>query len=118
MAKFSLRRYDTQAQVSVLLALVSLVGLAGLAFIVLQNLSLEDWLIYHGQRRPMLVKLATALTFLFASAAFGMGINSIGQRRNDKQPLSWAGFLLGAIVMCLTIAVFWLFRERGEAIYN
>jgi hypothetical protein len=115
VAKFSLRRYDTQAKVSIYIAIASVVTLLGQAFLVLQNISTQDAVIYYGPTRRMAVLGATATTLFLAVLAFGFGFNSVGQRRNDKQALSWAGFFVGAGVFCLSIIVYYLFSSRGEA---
>ena len=126
MAKFSLRRYDNQALVSIVISLASLVALLGLAFIAFQNTVFPEgassWKEYlnfdipHGKNRKMAVAGGTAMTLLLAAVGFGMGLNSAGQRRNDKQKWSWIGFFMGAVVLCLTIIVFLIFRERGESL--
>ena len=35
-----------------------------------------------------------------------LGVSSAGQRRNEHQKRSWAGFFLGAFVLSLTIITF------------
>ena len=126
MAKFSLRRYDNQALVSVVISLASLVALLGLAFIVFRYTvfpegasSWKEYLnfdILYGKNRKMAIMAGTAMTLLLAAIGFGMGLNSAGQRRNDRQKSSWIGFFMGAVVLCLTIIVFLIFRERGESL--
>jgi hypothetical protein len=113
VAKFSLRRYDTQARVSVLASVVSIVSLLGLSFVVLQNMNFTELVIYYGPARRLAVFGGTAVTLLLAAIGFGMGLNSVGQRRNERQGLSWLGFFLGAGVLCLTLVVFALFHFRG-----
>lgn len=114
MAKFSLRRFDSQAQASVLLAVAAVVTLAGQAFIVLQNLDTSELIIPYGSNRKMAVFAATGITILLSLFALGFGYNSVGQRRNDKQAWSWLGFFGGAAILSLAIIVFVLFYLRGE----
>jgi len=118
MAKFSLRRYDTQALVSVILALISVVCLIGLALCVFRNMNWSEFVIYHGPRRKPIVMVAGAITMLLSVCGFGLGYNSAGQRRNDKQQLSWLGFFVSALVMCLTLIILFLFRARAESVIS
>lgn len=117
MAKFSLSRYDTQARVSLGLALFSVVCLLGLAVLIFQHLDLSQWVITYGRFRRLVIMGATAGTILVAAIAFGMGLNSAGQRRNDKPLFSWLGFFISAGVICMSLILFFLFRTRGE-MYN
>ncbi len=114
MAKFSLRRYDVQARVSVILSLTSAATLMVLTVFVLQRMDFGEFVIVYGPLRRIAVMGCTAVTLLLSAIGFGMGLNSVGQRRNDKQGLSWIGFFVGAGVLCLALIVFFLFRIRGE----
>ena len=116
MAKFSLRRFDTQARASVVLSLASAVTLLGQIAMVLRNVDWDGMIISHGNRYRMAMMAATAITLLLAAGGFGLGFNSVGQRRNDKQSLSWLGFFVGAGVLCVTLIVFVFFWQRGELI--
>ena len=113
VAKFSLRRYDTQAQVSVLVSLASVVSLAGVAFVIFQQFRWDELVIYYGPNRKLAVMLGTAITLLLSAIGLAMGFNSVGQRRNEKQGWSWIGFFIGAGVFCAAIVIFALFRLRG-----
>lgn len=116
MAKFSLRRFDTQAQVSAIISLLSIVPLVVLAFFVLRYLDFKEMVLYYGPTRKTAIYAMAAVTLLLSATGFGFGLNSAGQRRNDKQQLSWIGFFTGAIVLSLTLVVLFLFRQRGEPI--
>ncbi|NLE59351.1 MAG: hypothetical protein GX616_13400 [Planctomycetes bacterium] len=116
MAKFSLRRYEEQARVSFVAALASVVTFVGLLALVLRRFSLQEMAIFYGQRTYLAVLVATAVTALLAVIGFGLGISSVGQRRNEKQGLSWAGFFVAAAVLVLTICVFAFFFLRGESV--
>jgi hypothetical protein len=100
------------------IALVSLVALIGLAVVVLQNMNYQEYTIVYGPRRRIAILVGTAVTLLLSAVGMGMGYNSAGQRRNDKQALSWLGFFLGALVLSLTIGVFFLFYVRGEQAFT
>ncbi|UCD27533.1 MAG: hypothetical protein JSV03_10480 [Planctomycetota bacterium] len=116
MAKLSFRRYDTQARLSVVIALASVATMLILAFFVFRHINWPEFLIYYGKNRRPAIYMVTALTMLLAVIGFGLGYNSAGQRRNDKQQLSWLGFFISAGVMCLTLVLFFIFHLRGESI--
>ena len=55
-------------------------------------------------------RLALGLSVL----GFGFGISSAGERRNQKNHLSWAGFFVGAFAICATLillATFFFWKE-------
>jgi len=120
VAKFSLRRFEDQAKASFLASLLSLFTFAGMAgvmgFFLKRGLASQDFVFLYGPRGKMAVLLAAAVTLLLSGAGFGFGLNSAGQRRNDRQRLSWIGFFLGALVLALTLVLVFVFIQRGEQI--
>ena len=116
MARLSLRRYDHQALASLWVSIVSLLAICGLMFLILRNLSMEELIIYYGPQYRMAFLAGTAITILLSSLALGLGFNSVGQRRNDKQKFSWLGFFIGGGVLSLTIVLFLFFWMRGESV--
>ena len=124
MAKFSLSRYDTQARVGLLIAVVALAGLLAQVAIVFnaprsfQGVDMEQLRIYYGPMRKWFVLGATAATVGVAIIAVGFGYNSAGQRRNDKPGMSWAAFFIGATTISLAVIVFMIFRFRGELVLH
>ena len=117
MAKFSLRRYDTQARVSVIVSLASIVSLMALVLLLYRNLAWSERAIFYGNPAYKLaVYGAGFVTLLMAASGFGFGLNSAGQRRNDKPQSSWTGFFIGAAVLCLTVVLLFIFRTRSEFI--
>jgi hypothetical protein len=120
VAKFSLRRFENQALVSLVLSLLSVLtfaGLAGvLAFFLRRGLDAKDLVFLYGPRGKMAVLLAAAATLFLSAAGFGFGLNSAGQRRNDKQRLSWIGFFVGALILAFTLVLVFFFMQRGEQI--
>lgn len=118
MAKFSLRRFDTQARVSVYLSAASavcLIALSGLLFRHPRLALMENIIPYKpGGAKMILIYLFGALAFGLGAAGFGFGLNSAGQRRNDKPAHSWVGFFLGAGSLTLSLALLFLFRKWGE----
>jgi len=117
MAKFSLRRYETQARASVIVALASVASLLGLVFLFSRNFVWSETVIVYGNPSYKLMVYGAAFVTLVLSAfGFGFGFNSAGQRRNDKPQLAWIGFFIGATVLCLTIILLCCFRARTEVI--
>ena len=115
MAKFSLRRYDTQARVSVIVSLASVVSLIAMVVMLIRNFVWSELVIFYGNPvYKMIVYGAAFATLVMSAFGFGFGFNSAGQRRNDKPRLSWIGFFIGAVAMCLTIVLLFLFRSRSE----
>lgn len=107
MARGSLRRYDVQATYAVLTSLLSVAPLAGAIFLLLRNWESELGAIVHGSQGSFLPALAVCVGLAGVGGAVGLvlGINSAGQRRNDKQRLSWTGFFVGSAVVTGTIIV-------------
>lgn len=118
VANFSLRRYDTQARVSVALSIASCVTLVATAFFTLRYLDWSEYTVYYGPVRRLLILGAGAATLALSLAALGLGLNSAGQRRNDKPKLSWLGFFIGAGVFSLAIILLFLFKIRGESVVH
>ncbi len=116
MFKLSLRRYEDQARISLVASLASAVTFIALVGLILRRLSWAELTVFYGQPTRMAILLATAVTGLLAVIGFGLGINSVGQRRNERQSLSWTGFFVSSVVMVLTLIVFAFFTFRGESI--
>jgi len=117
VAKFSLRRYDTQARAGVIVSLASIVSLLAMLVLLLRNFGWSEGVIFYGNPAyKLMIYGAAFVTILLAAFGFGFGINSAGQRRNDKPHLSWIGFFIGATVLCLTIVLLVIFRVRSEFI--
>ncbi len=115
MAKFSLRRYDSQALVSVLLSALAVVPLIAMAYFMIQNFEWEAQIVIYGPTRRIAIFGAAAAAIGLAVLGSGFGFNSAGQRRNDKGRYSWLGFFTGAAVISLTFGLLALFFIRGEA---
>jgi len=118
VAKLSLRRYDVQARVSVFLSLASIVFLIGLAVLVGRHMNLRETMILYnpnGLRAPLIYGFGLAALGLGA-AGFGLGMNSAGQRRNDRPLHSWIGFFVGAFGMTFALVGLYLFLKWKEPI--
>jgi hypothetical protein len=115
VAKFSLRRYDTQATLGLYCSLAALLCLIVQAWFIFQHLNWDEWIVLYGPRRRIAILMACAATIGLAVIGAALGFNSAGQRRNEKGQLSWIGFFTGALVISLSIALFLLFWSRGES---
>jgi hypothetical protein len=111
---FSLRRYDTQARVALVLSLLAVVTLAVMAVGIFRHFNFSTLTPVYGSTRKMAVLLAGMVTILLAAGGFGFGLNSAGQRRNEKATLSWLGFFIGAAVMCLAVILLFFFFKQGQ----
>ena len=116
MAKFSLRRYDTQARVGMAISLLAVLPLAFLAFCILQRMDWTQGSFWYGSLRRWAILLSGAATIGMSAIGFGLGLNSVGQRRNDQSRKSWIGFFVGAGIFCLAILLLAVFKLRGDAI--
>jgi len=116
VARFSLRRYDVQAQVAMILSFVSVIFLLALIVLAFQRLDTQSWVIPYSPKsfRMAAIVLCAAIAFWTGVFGLGFGLNSAGQRRNDKPAQSWIGFFVGAASVTLTLivlAAFWLWKE-------
>lgn len=120
--KFSLRRYDTQARFGLLLSILSVGGLLALAALVVSAdkgfayFNTADLTITYGPVRRLAVLATGGMTALLAVSGFGFGLNSAGQRRNDKPMLSWISFFVGGAVLCLALVLLFFFMRQGQPI--
>ncbi len=110
MAFASLRRYDVQAGWSVICSSLAVIGLIATASLLARNWDSELRMIVFGNAMfQIAVLIGVAGTIGLAIIGAGLGINSAGQRRNERQRRSWVGFFLGTIVLSLEIIVFFAF---------
>ena len=115
MASRSLRRFDVQAKVSLIISILAGVCFVTLVVLFARNYSSElGAVIYRtGSLFAPLFLVGTAATMLFSTVGLVLGFNSAGQRRNDLQGRSWAGFFLGTAFLAgaiICFALFWLLR--------
>jgi hypothetical protein len=108
--------YETQAKLSIALAIVG--GLSALfaAFCILSRLDFQTFLFTYNPKGPRfpVVMAGLALGLLTGGVGFLVGFNSAGQRLNKQNRLSWAGFFLSAAVILLTICCgFLLWKTRN-----
>ena len=115
MALKSLRRFDVQAKVSLIISILGGLGAVGLIALLIRNY--KPYLGAVEYKRDGMYAtvflLSTAATMLLSAIGLVMGFNSAGQRRNNMQGRSWAAFFLGAAVLAgafICFAMFWVLR--------
>ncbi len=112
----TLNTYENQAKLSVLLAAVGGVAVVGAAWLLMRNFRAEvKWVVYDATGPYQMIFAATLLVSLMtAGAAFLLGLNSAGQRRNEQSKLSWLGFFLsaGVIALALCAGIFFYFMRQ------
>jgi len=115
MKKLNFRSFTTQARTSVLLAMLAVLTVGALAVCAVRGYDSKNNVINYnasegyGQYRPNLVLGLTALTLVISLGAGAIGFNSLGQKRNEKQGLSWLGLAVSALCIptALTLYTFW-----------
>ena len=116
------RLYETQANASLVLGVVGLIGLGMLAFVVFKNFNAQHMTVPYnpsaglGVFRKPLVYGGTAIELLVGGTAAILGFNSLGQRRNPRQGRSWLGMTLGALVVAGAPILFFAWRKLSEPI--
>ena len=123
MPKLNLRRYDVQARVSVGLSAVSVIFVVAAIAAVFtpSGGGGYDWstntIAYRsGSLRWVALMGSAAVAVALSLTGLSFGANSAGQRRNDRQTLSWIGFFVGAGTLLLTILLLTLFLMRGDPV--
>jgi hypothetical protein len=118
----NLRLYETQAQASLVLSVLALVGTLLLALFVFKGFDAEQKIVVYNPeggfgvlRRP-LVFGGSAMVILVGGTAGILGFNSLGQKRNKKQGLSWLGMCLGALAVAIAPILFYAWRVFSEPI--
>lgn len=107
MAGSSLRRFDVQAKWSLAFSLVSVLTCLGLLWLLQRNWTPETHLITF--RNPLFKVVyvgCSGVTVVLAVFGMALGFNSAGQRRNEKQRLSWIGFFVGTGVLAMALIFF------------
>jgi hypothetical protein len=113
-----LRRYDVQARYAFALVVLSLLPCALALWLGWRNFDAPMGRIIYGEHGRFVPGFAGCIFLSLAPAAVGfiLGVNSAGQRRNDKSGRSWLAFFLGGTVisvdLILLIAFYMLRLER------
>jgi hypothetical protein len=98
------RLYDTQARFSTFLGVLALIVIPPLAFLVFKTFDRQNSIIWYNAQAKGLTRFREPIIVAMSAAAIGIGVlsgvlgfNSLGQKRNEKQRLSWIGLALGAL---------------------
>lgn len=116
------RLYDTQAKAGVVFGVAALLCSIVLVFVVFKGFKAEDSRIYYnaaeglGKWRRPIIMIGTVIGCLVGGAAGVLGFNSLGQKRNNKQGLSWMGVVTGAITVVASIVLFFAWSTLSEPI--
>ena len=96
-----LRRYDVQAKYAMVLSLGSVLPLVGAAALAIRNYDGTLGQIVHGTEGLFLPAFLACLGLSLLAGVIGsaLGMNSAGQRRNDRAAWSWTGFFVGSTVV-------------------
>ncbi len=115
------RLYDTQARFATYLGLVAAIMLPPLAFFVFRHY--RESIIWYHPNPQGLARFRVPLIYIFGAASVGVGLlggllgfNSLGQKRNDRQGLSWLGLALGALSVTLGGLMLFAWLKLKEAI--
>lgn len=100
-----LRRFDVQAKYALVLSLMSVAPWLGAMIVVARNYDHNLGQIVHGAKSLFLPVFLACLgsSLVLSLIGSGFGLNSAGQRRNDKPKWSWTGFLVGSGVATLNV---------------
>lgn len=118
------RLYDTQAKFATILGVLGVVGACGLAYLVFKGFKADEMTIYYnadsglGKWRPWMVRAAAGGSILVGLLAGILGFNSLGQKRNSKQNLSWLGLLSGAISLSAGAVLFFAWSKLAETVIS
>jgi hypothetical protein len=100
------RLYDTQAVFSALLGVVAVLFVILLAFVVARNFDPHAKVIWFNPKqkiREPIIFAASGGAALCGVISAIMGFNSLGQKRNNRQGMSWLGLALGALSLVLAV---------------
>lgn len=115
MAFDRLRRYDVQAGYAFWLAVASVAPFLFAAWQAYGRYHPLLGRIIYGQKGNFLMAFAASVLASLSLSVIGflLGLNSAGQRRNDRSGQSWAGFFVGGTILTfdlILIVAFYLLR--------
>lgn len=101
----SLRKFEVQARYAAVLALVSLGPCAAAFFLGWKRFDMTlGRIVYGGQGRFVMAFAGCVMLSLAPSAlALILGLNSAGQKRNERSSQSWMGFFIGGGVLTVNV---------------
>ncbi len=118
MARKRSNPHETQARISLGLAIIGGLGALMLTVCVFWRFSFGDFAAYY--REDSLRFYLILASFLLAMAASGIGffvaLNSAGQKRNNLSGLAWITFFTHAAILLIALCVFVVFYFAKEAV--
>jgi len=107
MSRLNLRRFDVQARVSAALSLLAAAPMLAAGWAAWRRYDPELRAIRYGSGSWLMPALlgCAALGVIAGGLGMFLGASSAGQRRNDRQGLSWIGFFVGAIAVTGSMVV-------------
>lgn len=109
--------HETQAKVSLLLAVVGVLSALALIVCVFWRFDFESFTAYYagGSLRSYVIIASTVVGIFAGGTGFFVGLNSAGQRRNRLSGLAWLTFFVHSAVITVTLClfvIFWLAKDR------
>lgn len=112
--------YETQAKLSLLLAVIGGLSVLLLIVSVFWRFNFEETAAVYmdGGRRYYVILAAAFVGVATGLGGFLAGLNSAGQRRNPLSNLAWTAFFLNAAVLLLTLCAFVVFWIARDPVYS
>jgi hypothetical protein len=115
VARRTLDSFESQANLSVLLAAVGTVATLTVVVMILAVFDPQNFWIpmRAGGPRYYAILGASGLAMISGAIGFLLAFNSAGQKRNTRSSLSWMGFFLNSAVITIAACVFvffWFFK--------
>jgi len=103
----ALRKFEVQARAASVLALASLAPCLAALLLSWKRFDVTlGRIVYGGQGRFVLAFAGCVLASLaLGFVAFVFGLNSAGQKRNDRSGQSWMGFFVGGAVLTINLVL-------------
>ena len=101
----SLRKFEVQARYAAVLALASLVPCMAALYLAWRNFDLMLGRIKYGGGGRFVMGFAGCVILSLAPSALALilGLNSAGQKRNERSSRSWMGFFVGGGVLTINL---------------
>jgi hypothetical protein len=113
--------YETQAKLSLLLAVIGGLSALMLVFCVFfRYFSFEEWAARYVEGSPRFYVIIGCAVLGMAAGwtGFFVGLNSAGRRRNPLSSLAWTAFFLNAAVALVSMCTFVVFWFAKDPVYQ
>ncbi|MCB9852138.1 MAG: hypothetical protein H6819_03510 [Phycisphaerales bacterium] len=117
----NLRLHETQAQFAAILGVLALFCLVALTYAVFRGFNQDMMAIIFnpsaglGKYRKLGVFAGTAVTLGVGVTAGLLGFNSLGQKRNTKQGMSWLGLAFGALAVSAAPVLLFAWMQLNQS---